>query len=183
MNDARCSEPGCDNPIRARGMCRSHYGVKYRAGDLPDVKRLRNPDHAISNADLAQRIGDCSICGPGIRLRVRPRLAKVYVACRRAQSGTRRSAGGPTYLSKSQKIVHELKSALLEVQRECQICGSTDALVLDHDHDCCPYRGGCPACVRGLLCHGCNVGLGFFQDDPALLERAVAYLHSRPLAG
>jgi hypothetical protein len=29
---------------------------------------------------------------------------------------------------------------------------------------------------RGLLCRGCNLGLGHFEEDPARLVRAAQYL-------
>ena len=32
--------------------------------------------------------------------------------------------------------------------------------------------------VRGLLCNECNIGLGRFKEDVALLERAIEYLKS-----
>lgn len=30
--------------------------------------------------------------------------------------------------------------------------------------------------IRGLLCHACNVGIGHFEDDPSLIDRAIQYL-------
>ena len=67
---------------------------------------------------------------------------------------------------------------MLEAQsRQCAICKApVEALVsgrlvtahIDHDH--------ATGQVRGLLCHGCNSGLGYFKDDPELLFQAMCYL-------
>lgn len=35
--------------------------------------------------------------------------------------------------------------------------------------------------VRGLLCHNCNVGIGHFQDDINILEKAILYLKQNDL--
>jgi hypothetical protein len=63
----------------------------------------------------------------------------------------------------------------------CHICGSDNAgrfsktgrpfhLSVDHCHD--------TGKVRGLLCNHCNVGIGFFKNNPALLLKTIAYLRS-----
>ena len=71
-------------------------------------------------------------------------------------------------------------------EKRCGICGTTDSggargkgrgnWCIDHDHKCCPYQSGCAKCIRGLLCHVCNRGLGYFKDDPKRLRAAIAWV-------
>jgi hypothetical protein len=61
----------------------------------------------------------------------------------------------------------------------CKICGNAETalqpngkevkdLCVDHCHK---YN-----IVRGLLCHGCNAGIGYFKDNIKSLEQAIIYL-------
>lgn len=50
----------------------------------------------------------------------------------------------------------------------CAICGSYGKLYVDHNHS--------TGTVRELLCHGCNSGIGFFRENPSLMEKAIEYI-------
>lgn len=55
-----------------------------------------------------------------------------------------------------------------EQEGRCKICNKELTLVVDHCHNTNK--------IRGLLCNGCNVGLGCFEDNIQLLENAIKYL-------
>lgn len=68
-----------------------------------------------------------------------------------------------------QRISQGFCCALCEVPERQSRYGK---LHVDHDH----ASGN----VRGLLCDHCNIGLGHFRDDPAVLAKARNYLLDPP---
>lgn len=94
-----------------------------------------------------------------------------------------RAANTAVAYKRSTGITQQDRDALLEAQGgRCAICqtdnpGTSKGWQLDHDHECCaPGTKRCGKCNRGLLCHACNVGLGFFRDSDHLLNAALEYL-------
>lgn len=66
----------------------------------------------------------------------------------------------------------------------CYLCGdplksdTPQAVVIDHDHGCCPQRRSCDICRRGLACGRCNKLLGLANEDPARLRRIADALEA-----
>jgi hypothetical protein len=63
--------------------------------------------------------------------------------------------------------------------RKCAICDAYESpqpWATDHDHSCCPGKKSCGACLRGILCSNCNVGIGHLRESPRIMRRAIAYL-------
>lgn len=99
----------------------------------------------------------------------------------------RTKTGVPERIRKS-RLRHHVRVAygltleqVEEMKREqeglCAICSKEcghlfyrQGLQIDHDH----ISGR----VRGLLCHNCNVGIGFLQESPAILKAAIRYLET-----
>lgn len=84
---------------------------------------------------------------------------------------------------KAELYVLRKKHPYPDLDHCCSVCGTSG-----HDLRSDFGKGGCRKTVwrldhdhitgefRGFLCHTCNIGLGKFKDDPAIMLRAIAYL-------
>lgn len=72
----------------------------------------------------------------------------------------------------------ELEALIEKFNGKCWICKKENWYAVDHDHNCCEV-GSCGKCVRGVLCHQCNIVLGHAKDDPDLLQNASNYIRER----
>lgn len=76
----------------------------------------------------------------------------------------------------------DYENMLVAQNYKCAICGTSNprgegvesdkelSFSVDHNHK--------TKKVRGLLCNLCNRALGFFQDDPSIVQKAAEYLNT-----
>ncbi len=117
----------------------------------------------------------CANCGEDIGPDRRRGSVYCSDACKAAAQGDRWRAKAPGYMREYlYGITREQYAELLESQgRRCAICrsdtpGGKGDWHLDHDH--------ATGRRRGLLCHACNIALGYLEDDPERLRAAIEYL-------
>lgn len=204
-NIGTCSVEGCDQPMRKRQWCASHYSQWHRYGEVKPFQ-----------FKWAEVGSTCVVCGSPVEPG-QGRRKHCSNACQATDSrtkGTRPTEAVCDFCGKAFSLGRERTGRLQRVdtkwcpdcgrdspdvqrfrrygitkqqydeakERGCSICGALDRkLHIDHDHACCSTNGGhgsatCGECVRGLICGPCNRGLGLFGDDPAALIRAANYL-------
>lgn len=171
MNDTAktCDGPECSRQPKVKGLCRGHYEQQRRGIQLTPL-RLRSPNPAHRDEQGRKQCASCrSWVAEGEFPRMKTSLDGLNPSCTRCKVLSPFGLNRVTF------------AALLVVQGGgCAICGgqSTDGrnFHVDHDHACCPAGRSCGRCVRGLLCNGCNVGIGMLGDDAARLRKAADYL-------
>lgn len=193
-----CLEDDCSEPVESLGRCRYHYhAARYEDGRGQSVARknrkLRNPDG--SRTPLPCQFEGCvnnefnpGLCAGhyyqslrGEELRpLRERFECPVPGCAGSfndkLSRSRccgRCAGRMKRFSLS---LEELIALFTPLVCSNPGCDSAELLRIDHDHSCCPEKGSCGECVRGLLCNGCNTSLGSLHEDPRRIRGLVNYL-------
>ncbi len=74
--------------------------------------------------------------------------------------------------------LHDWNNMFSDQNGCCAICSTHQTemkkiLCVDHNHD--------TGCIRGLLCHNCNSGLGSFKDSIFNIEKVISYLEKERL--
>jgi len=168
----KCSKCGQDKAFsdfylkngKPQSWCKACYREWHRARYTPST-----------GADDAPRT--CAVCGASYQPKQRRPskfCSKECKAVERKTSGAQRDG----HLMRKFGITHaEYEQMLADQGGGCALCGCkpedqaaryTTYLHVDHDHT--------TGAVRGLLCGEHNLLLGRFNDDPALLRSAAAYI-------
>src|SRR6185437_7286612 len=85
------------------------------------------------------------------------------------ESPESRKKSNRKYRISSYGLTQELFDLLLEAQQHaCGMCHEPfeerQLIHVDHDHGCCQRKNrSCGRCIRGLLCHTCNIALGYIE--------------------
>jgi len=142
------------------GCYTAAVGVRRR-GDLPEPGPYRSCEAPGCDVDISHMRAHARWCSKSC-------TAKGW---RHENPGARRE-----YLVKTlYGITAGQADAVLDMQGGvCAICGTGETTQWNVDH--C-HATGAP---RGILCSGCNTGIGSLGDDPALLRQALAYLENPP---
>lgn len=106
-----------------------------------------------------------------LRTKSEKRIAKRLAA---KLKDKRRNPSNPNYLTSTE--VREAR-AKFGINAQCMICMKKPQLYKAHAIDHCHVTGK----VRGILCHKCNTGLGYFNEDVELLKSAISYLNEHIL--
>jgi hypothetical protein len=182
-----CSVDDCNKHVLAIGLCSMHYnrirtyGTTYRFLPPASVGLCQH----ITCTDLTQ--GKLLYCNAH-NLEKRKKgytTDKSNGLCQACGNATVEKDRRYKFCSDCKQFWHQLKHGVSGRQiREmidrqngrCAMCQKQSRLVIDHDHKCCPGDFSCGRCIRALLCHQCNLGIGNLQDDPALALIGAYYL-------
>lgn len=173
-----CDYPPCAELAQQFGLCWGHDQQRRAGKDLVPLRRS-SVRGAISTRDdqgrkLCRDCGSWRVEGDYHRRADKPDGLSPY--CRECW-------GARDMLAKHNITVGAYRALLKSQGGVCRICQEFpagqrgDRLCIDHDHSCCPQNGrSCGRCIRGLLCGGCNAGIGMLRERQDLFLRAAAYV-------
>lgn len=181
-----CSYDPCDNPASSLGLCVAHKAQQDRGIELKPI-RDRRPE-LVPRGEHGKRDNQgrkmCTWCGEwkpegefGGRATNPDGLERQCKVCLRNRT---RRARMRRRLKQYNLTAERWAQMVEDCHGQCPACHRPMAekdMAIDHDHSCCPGRNiSCGKCVRGIICHRCNLGIGYFLDDPEMMREVANYL-------
>lgn len=172
----KCKIKNCKNDIHSLGLCTKHY-TRQRRYDSTDKPKTKSEQLLLTNSSY------CPSCEKVKSIKEFNKDKQTFNGfstycklCNNKKGKTRYKLHKDEYKSygliKKFGITLEDYNILLNNQDGvCAICEKSQfgkALAVDHCHK--------TKVIRGLLCDSCNLGLGKFNDDKKLINKASKYL-------
>lgn len=178
---ADCRFPGCRSRLFARRLCSGHYAQDRRGRELTAIVNHRRGERRTHEVSEELVTGECAV-------------PECHDVPQSADMDSRRARPYPAMVLCKRHATNMYSTGLsFEVWlrvvsiSSCESCGRTDGrLAIDHDHSCGNHEPGkkmCDSCVRGRLCHNCNMSLGLMGDSPERLGMLAKYALDRSLTG
>lgn len=167
-----CDFEGCVNRHDSNGLCTAHNYQRNKGQELHPLEARRS--HSDRDEDGNRFCPDCREHFPEASFSRNGNTSDgLSVACRACQRARQ--------LQRVYGMTRARYDSMMESQGGgCAVCGCVNPngreLAVDHDHGCCPGKGSCGQCVRGLLCSNCNMAVGLMMDSPQRLVDAADYL-------
>lgn len=185
MSDKKCSVRGCDLSHYGKGLCSRHYQRSRQGVPLDAEFREKDGTQGCSIKGCRGKHSAHGLCGlHDARRRRGADLSHdpIYGFKGCSVPGCDREHWSKKMCRRHGEQAKRYNLTVAEmiplIGSPCMICGvSPETPFIDHDHSCCPQSTGtCGKCVRGVLCQGCNLGLGAFRDDPDRMRAAAKYI-------
>lgn len=183
-----CLINGCGKEIHAKSFCHNHYREARRrsAGVKAQAKR---PDICIAYK-CTRKHYSLNYCAAhyaryksgGTINESKPIKVLKYnqVGCLISSCDRKHHSDGLCKTHDATKRTYSLTTerVIEMLSKSCEVCGSSEKLTIDHNHECCNSRFSCGKCVRGTLCQNCNRSLGQAKDNPSILRKLADYIDS-----
>lgn len=173
-----CEFKECGRPHNSHGLCRNHADQRRRGSALRPIRAI-SPKSVSTVRDEHGR-KRCVRCNAWQEesefyslLQTSDRLNSHCKSCMKWGNLLRLFGLTP----------ERFAEMLAEQGGGCAIClvrpeENGKRFAVDHDRLCCPSDKSCGQCIRGVLCSGCNAGIGFLRESRDIMQAAIRYLEA-----